>query len=290
VEPLAAHSNHQLSTRACILAQVAFYAKENGVGAVLKREYELAAAAIRGEPIEPTPGMRDAFPPPPAFWVGLRLYILMAPFTMLAPPIYLISCLSGLPFYFALSVIAFLTISGHRLAQSDAEKVNVRLALHQAGLRVRARPVWRTAFQATELAAVGHLVPRFATYHSPPPRQTLHLFSATAATSPTRWHPCVLGLWTRSFAALRSLSCTRIHTFTQLNLLPSQYRGDSAYTMAPNPIQKLFLMVFLPFWAAATFGGLFSAVTVPRPFLSIALFAAFLFVKNGICMSVILHR
>eukprot|EP00962_Isochrysis_galbana_P052030 scaffold23414_cov73-Isochrysis_galbana.AAC.1 len=60
--------------------------------------------------------------------------------------------------------------------------------------------------------------------------------------------------------------------------------------MAPNPIQKLFLMVFLPFWAAATFAGLFSAVTAPRPLVSIALFAAFLFFKNGICMSVILHR
>lgn len=60
--------------------------------------------------------------------------------------------------------------------------------------------------------------------------------------------------------------------------------------MAPNPIQRLFLMVFLPFWAASTFGGLFCAATVPRPLVSIALFAVFLFVKNGICMSVILHR
>jgi hypothetical protein len=92
---------------------------------VLKREYELAAAAIRGEPIEPTPGMRDAFPPPPAFWVGLRLYILMAPLTMLAPPIYLITCMTGAPFYFALSVVAFLSISGYRLAQSDGDNVKV---------------------------------------------------------------------------------------------------------------------------------------------------------------------
>jgi len=70
--------------------------------------------------------MIEGFPAPPAFWVGLRLYILMAPFTMMAPPIYLICCLSGVPFYFALFVIAFLSISGYRLAQSDADKVKVR--------------------------------------------------------------------------------------------------------------------------------------------------------------------
>jgi len=74
--------------------------------------------------------------------------------------------------------------------------------------------------------------------------------------------------------------------------LPSspQNRANSAYTMAPNPIQKLFLLVFLPFWAAATFAGLFSATTASRPFVSVLLFSAFLFFKNGICMSVILHR
>jgi len=173
-------------------AQANFYAKENGVGPVLRREYDLAVARIRGKPIEPTKGMRNAFPAPAAFWVGLRPYIYAAPLTMLVPPIYLISCLSGAPLYFALSVIASLSISGYRLAQSDYENV--------------------------------------------------------------------------------------------------KNRANSAYTMAPNPIQKLFLLVFLPFWAAATFAGLFSATTASRPFVSVLLFSAFLFFKNGICMSVILHR
>eukprot|EP00962_Isochrysis_galbana_P061609 scaffold40922_cov174-Isochrysis_galbana.AAC.1 len=56
----------------------------------------------------------------------------MAPLTMLVPPIYLISCLSGVPFYFALSVVAFLCVSGHRLAQSDSDNVKVWARPHHA--------------------------------------------------------------------------------------------------------------------------------------------------------------
>jgi len=120
------------------------------------------------------------------------LYILMAPFTMLAPPIYLISTLKGAPFYFALGILVFLSWSGHRLCKADA------------------------------ILAKG--------------------------------------------------------------------RADSAYTRAPNPIQHMFMMVFIPCWAASTFAGLFSAEMAPRPLMSIGLFFVFLFLKNGIGMSVILHR
>ena len=49
-------------------------------------------------------------------------------------------------------------------------------------------------------------------------------------------------------------------------------------------------MVFLPVWSAATFAGIFCRNVSPHPLLSLLCFSALLFFKNGICMSVILHR
>jgi hypothetical protein len=187
--------------------------------------------------------MVEGFPAPPAFWVGLRLYILMAPLTMLAPPIYLMSCFTGPSFYFALSLVAFLSISGYRLAQSDAGKAKVPPAMPRHAARTATPPANRSAWQTLRQLSAAALLDHSASPCSP------------STPAPT-----------------------------------GQDRANSSYTMAPNPIQKLFLMVFLPFWAAATFAGLFCAATVPRPLVSIGLFLAFLFFKNGICMSVILHR
>nr|BBB21623.1 hypothetical protein [Tisochrysis lutea] len=67
-------------------------------------------------------------------------------------------------------------------------------------------------------------------------------------------------------------------------------RTSSPYSSKVNPIQGLFLIVFLPVWSAATFAGIFCRNVSPHPLLSLACFCALLFFKNGIGMSVILHR
>nr|BBB21622.1 alkenone desaturase 1 [Tisochrysis lutea] len=157
------------------------------------REYELMMASLHNEAVMSTPAIVGGCPPPAPIWAGLRPYIIMAPVTMLVPPVYLISCLHRGPLLAAFLVATVVASANYLLKRND----DVVLAKH---------------------------------------------------------------------------------------------RTPSPYSSKVNPIQGLFLVVFLPVWSAATFAGIFCSSVSPQPLLSLVCFCGLLFFKNGICMSVILHR
>ena len=168
--------------------------KERSLTDLLRREYELATSARPIHPPDTAAKIAQGFPAPAPFWVGLRPFILLMPFTGVGPAVFLMSHGSAAYICCAALLYAYLAFSGYRMGRGD-------LAL---------------AFGRTS---------------------------------------------------------SDVHS----------------YAGSPNVIQYLMLMIWLPVWFTSL-SCIFSSAIVPKPLLAVAAFWGVLFIKNGVCMSVVLHR
>ncbi|EOD39257.1 hypothetical protein EMIHUDRAFT_454486 [Emiliania huxleyi CCMP1516] len=168
--------------------------KERSLTDLLRREYELATSARPIHPPDTAAKIAQGFPAPAPFWVGLRPFILLMPFTGVGPAVFLMSHGSAAYICCAALLYAYLAFSGYRMGRGD-------LAL---------------AFGRTS---------------------------------------------------------SDVHS----------------YAGSPNVIQYLMLMIWLPVWFTSL-SCIFSSAIVPKPLLAVAAFWGALFFKNGVCMSVVLHR
>jgi len=168
--------------------------KERSLTDLLRREYELATSARPIHPPDTAAKIAQGFPAPAPFWVGLRPFILLMPFTGVGPAVFLMSHGSAAYICCAALLYAYLAFSGYRMGRGD-------LAL---------------AFGRTS---------------------------------------------------------SDVHS----------------YAGSPNVIQYLMLMIWLPVWFTSL-SCIFSSAIVPKPLLAVAAFWGVLFFKNGVCMSVVLHR
>ena len=129
--------------------------KERSLTDLLRRKYELATSARPIHPPDTAAKIAQGFPAPAPFWVGLRPFILLMPFTGVGPAVFLMSHGSAAYICCAALLYAYLAFSGYRMGRGDLALARPRLLDVRHARLVHRRSRQHAVHDARRRAGIG---------------------------------------------------------------------------------------------------------------------------------------